>query len=71
MKELFTTEILLMIIPLFILQLSLALYCIVKILKEGVNNLSVPLWIGIVLVLNMVGPIAYLLIGRNKNDYYS
>lgn len=71
MKELFTTEIIMMLIPLIIIQVSLAIYCIVKILKEGVNNLSVPIWIGIVLFVNMFGPIAYLLFGRKKYDYHS
>lgn len=69
MNDLLSTEILLMIIPLVILQLSLAIYCIFKIRREGVGNLSPLAWILIVLFLNMIGPIAYLLVGRPNHDY--
>lgn len=69
MKELLTTQMLLLLLPLFILQISLMIYCIIKISKEGVENLNTTTWIIIVLFVNMLGPILFLIIGRKKDDY--
>ena len=62
-----TKELIIMLIPLLILQLSLMIYCILKIIKEGVSMGSKNLWLFIVIAFNLVGPLLYLLIGRNKN----
>ncbi len=62
----FLVENWLMLLPLFALQLSLALYCIRKIVKDGVRNLSKPLWIGLVLFLNLVGPVLFMLVGQKE-----
>ena len=58
-----TMETLIMILPLIALQLGLALYCIVKIVREGVSNLNKPLWIVISLFVNLIGPITFLIVG--------
>ena len=63
----FTTEMLLMLLPLLAIQLGLALYCIVKIVKEGVANLSKTAWILISLLVNLIGPITFLIVGRKKD----
>ena len=63
----FTTEMLLMLLPLFAIQLGLSLYCIVKIVKEGVANLNKPAWILISLLVNLIGPITFLIVGRRKD----
>jgi uncharacterized membrane protein YhhN len=59
-----------MLLPLIIVFLIVQIYCIRKILKEGVRNLNKPVWIMIVLFVNMgIGAILYLLFGRvNEND---
>ena len=62
-----TMETLIMILPLIALQLGLALYCIVKIVREGVSNLNKPLWIVISLFVNLIGPITFLIVGRKKD----
>lgn len=62
-----TKELIIMLIPLLVLQLSLMIYCILKILKEGVSMGSKNLWLLIVIALNLIGPLLYLLVGRNKN----
>ncbi len=62
-----TMETLIMILPLIALQLGLALYCIVKIVREGVTNLNKPLWIVISLFVNLIGPITFLIVGRKKD----
>lgn len=61
-----TTDTLLMLLPLVVLQLGLALYCIVKIAREGVANLNKPLWILISIFFSMIGPITFLIVGRKK-----
>ncbi len=61
-----TTDTLLMLLPLIVLQFGLALYCIVKIVREGVANLNKPLWILISIFFSMIGPIVFLIVGRKK-----
>lgn len=63
-----TSEMLLMVLPLVAIQLGLAIFCIVKILKEGVQNLNKVLWILICLFVNLIGPVVFLIVGRRK-DY--
>jgi len=55
-----------MLLPLIALQLGLAIYCIRKIVRDGVKNLSKPLWIVLVLFLNLVGPILFILTGQRE-----
>lgn len=65
-----TKEIILMLLPIIIIQISLAVYCIIKILKEGVEIGNQTIWIVIVSILNLIGPILFLIIGRKKNVEY-
>lgn len=61
-----TTEMILMLLPVIAIQLGLAVYCIVKIFKEGVANLNKWFWLAICLFVNLLGPMLFLLIGRRK-----
>ncbi|HAW70086.1 MAG TPA: hypothetical protein DCY84_08145 [Firmicutes bacterium] len=61
-----TEELILVLSPLIILQISLAVYCGTKIFKEGVQNLNKWAWLMICLFVNLIGPIAFLLAGRKK-----
>lgn len=56
----------LLLLPLLALQLGLAFYCIRKIVKNGVENLSKPLWIVLVLLLNLIGPVLFMLVGQKE-----
>ncbi len=60
-----TIEILKLLAPLIVFQLGLLIYCIIDILRKGVRNLNKPLWIAL-LFINLIGPIAYLVIGRKR-----
>lgn len=62
----FLVENWLMLLPLLALQVGLALYCIRKIVKSGVRNLSKPIWIVLVLFLNLVGPVLFMLVGQKE-----
>jgi len=60
-------DMILLILPLAVLQYGLAAYCIVKIVREGVANLTRWAWILICLFANLVGPLTFLLIGRRRD----
>ena len=61
-------EILRIIWPFLIVQIALQIYCIIKVVKTGVKNLNKAIWIVIILVFNLFGPILFLLFGVRK-DY--
>lgn len=67
-NDLSVMEILKMFAPLIALQFGLAIFCIVQIVKHGVKNLSKAAWIVIVIIFELLGPVAFLLFGR-KRDY--
>lgn len=61
-----TKDILLILSPLILLQLGLVVYCGVKIFREGVQNLNRWAWFLICLIVNVIGPVIFLLVGRKK-----
>jgi choline-glycine betaine transporter len=61
-----TKDMLLILSPLILLQLSLAAYCAIKIFREGVQNLNKWTWFLICLFVNVIGPVVFLLAGRKK-----
>ncbi len=61
-----TKEMLLILSPLILFQLSLAAYCGIKIFREGVQNLNKWTWFLICLFVNVIGPVVFLLAGRKK-----
>lgn len=63
-----TTDILIMLLPLLLLQLGLAIYCLVKIHSEGVQNLNKLAWSLICIFINLIGPITFMIVGR-KREY--
>ncbi len=62
-------EYILLIIPLVLLELSLKVFSIVKLLKEGSANLSKGVWLVIILLVNFFGPILFLTVGRRRDIY--
>ncbi len=62
-------EYILLIIPLVLLELSLKVFSIVKLLKEGPANLSKGLWLLIIILVNLFGPILFLTVGRRRDIY--
>lgn len=65
MNEIITPEILKLILPVLIFQFLFQIGCVVSIVKKGVKNLTKPIWITIVLLTNILGPIAFMIWGRN------
>jgi hypothetical protein len=59
------------LIPLFVIQLGLVIFCIVDILKKKkTKNLSPAIWIVLTLVLmnTFIGPVLYLIFGRAEAE---
>jgi hypothetical protein len=63
----FDSQMLLLLSPVILIQLGLAVFCIVKILKEGVANLNRWVWAAIVIFGNLIGPIIFLMVGRRRD----
>jgi hypothetical protein len=61
-----TTDLMIMLLPLIAIQVGLAIYCAVKIFREGVENLNKWAWLAICLFVNLLGPITFLIVGRKK-----
>lgn len=60
-------EMIKLIWPMIIIQLALQVYCIYDVIKRGkTKNLSVPIWIIIIVLGEIIGSIIYLLIGRSE-----
>lgn len=62
----FTSDIILLLLPVILLQLGLAAYCAVRIYREGVQNLNRWAWLLICLFIQLIGPLCFLIIGRRK-----
>jgi hypothetical protein len=65
--ELSAGEIIAILSPLIAIQFGLAVFCIVKIVKEGTANLNKIAWCLIAAVANFIGPLAFLLYGKRKD----
>ena len=63
-----STELLLLILPLIVIQYGLAIYCAVKIFREGVQNLNKWAWLAICFFISMIGSIAFLIVGRKRES---
>jgi hypothetical protein len=60
-------QILALLSPLIAIQLGLAVYCLTRILKTGTANLNKLLWSLIVVFINVIGPLAFLLLGKRRD----
>jgi hypothetical protein len=60
-------ELVALLSPLVLLQVGLAAFCVVKVLRHGTANLNRIAWILIIVLVNLFGPVAFLLVGRRKD----
>ena len=58
----------LLILPLAILQFALMIAAVISIVKKPVTGNSKIIWLLIVLLISIIGPIIYFAIGSNKLD---
>ncbi len=55
------------LVPVFLLELGLMIFALVDVIKrKRVRGDSKVLWIIIIVLVNLIGPIIYLLIGRKE-----
>jgi hypothetical protein len=59
-------KILPLLIPILLLQLGLMIYCLVDVGKRQVTRGPKWMWILIIILGELLGPILYLLIGRQE-----
>jgi hypothetical protein len=63
------TEYLPIIIPILIIELALAIAALVHVLRHPKYRFgSKALWIPIVLLIQILGPVAYFIFGRGDNE---
>ncbi|MDF1618615.1 PLD nuclease N-terminal domain-containing protein [Petrocella sp. FN5] len=62
-----TGEMIIMLLPLLAIQMGLTIYCVIKIMKEGVENLNKWAWLAICIFINLIGPITFLIVGRKRD----
>ncbi len=54
-----------LLIPVFLVQLILMLVALIHLLRnKKVKIFNVPIWIVVILVVNIIGPVLYLIFGR-------
>lgn len=56
-----------LVLPLAAIQVGLAIFCIVKIIREGTANLNKAIWVIIVAFGNLLGPAAFLVFGKRRD----
>jgi hypothetical protein len=59
-------DLLLIASPIILIQLAMFAYCAYLINKDGVQNLSKPLWLLICFFIQIIGPIAFIIIGKKE-----
>lgn len=61
-----TLELLKLFAPLIGIQLLLTIFCLSKLYRDKVRFLPKVIWLMIIVFINMIGPIAYLILGRER-----
>lgn len=54
------------LIPVIIIQLGLMIFALIDLLRRPTANGPIWMWALIIIVINIIGPIAYFLIGRRE-----
>jgi hypothetical protein len=62
-----TTEVIKLLLPLFIIQFGLVVFSLYKLAKDNVKYLPKWAWALIIIFVNLFGAIAYLFIGRERD----
>ena len=55
------------LIPIFLIELGLMIYCIVDLVKREKTNGPKWVWVLVIVLVNIIGPVIYLIVGR-KDD---
>lgn len=69
MNDIPLMQLMMMLIPVLLVYVSLIAFSLLQLSKYGVKNMNKTIWILIILFVQILGPILYLTIGRNTDDY--
>ena len=61
-----TSELILLLVPIFILQIGLLIVALRDLIGRERTNGPKWVWVLVIVVVNVIGPITYLLIGREE-----
>jgi len=62
-------QLLLLILPIVIIEFGLMIYAVIDLAKKWkTRNLSPIAWLLIIILINLIGPILYLLLGRTDEE---
>jgi hypothetical protein len=64
------TEVLKLLAPLIFVNICLSVFCLYRLIKDKVRFLPKWAWLPIILFINLLGPIIFLIFGRER-DYYA
>jgi len=64
--EMETSKLILVLLPIFVLQLILLITALVSLVKQEETQGPKWLWAVIILFINIIGPILYFIIGRKQ-----
>lgn len=64
--DLNVSQIVMMALPLIIIQLGLIIFSLYRLVKDNVKYLPKWAWVLIIVFFNLVGPIIFLVVGREK-----
>jgi hypothetical protein len=63
------SQILLLALPVAIIELGLMIYCVVDLARRWkVKTLTPVVWLLLIIIINLIGPILYLLLGRSDEE---
>ncbi|WP_420642430.1 PLD nuclease N-terminal domain-containing protein [Candidatus Leptofilum sp.] len=62
----FITNNLPLLIPIFIIQLVLIIFALIDLMRRDNTRGPKWVWVLVILLVNMIGPIIYLLVGRDE-----
>ena len=60
------TRLIPLLIPILVIQLGLAIYCLADLYRRAQTNGPKWLWVAIIILGQLWGPILYLIIGRKE-----
>jgi uncharacterized Tic20 family protein len=66
MSDLNISQILMMLLPLLVIQLVLVVFALIKLVKGNVRFLPKWAWALIIVFFNLIGPVVFLIVGREK-----
>lgn len=67
LSDMTIVELIKLFAPLLVVQVALIVFCLFKLKRDRVKYLPKWVWAIIIIVVNLIGPIFYLIIGRERD----